>query len=42
MPVKKSTKYDNSRFIDMGIKVTKRPKPVTEKPKKGTNNAKTK
>ena len=41
MPVKKSVKYDNSRFIDMGIKVTKRPKPA-EKPKKDTNHAKNK
>lgn len=41
MPVKKSVKYDNSRFIDMGIKVTKRPK-TAEKPKRGKDNAKTK
>ncbi len=41
MPVKKSNKYDNSRFVDMGIVVTKRPK-TADKPKKGKNNAKAK
>ena len=42
MPVKKSNKYDNSRFIDMGpIVVTKRPNKA-EKPKKGKNDAKSK
>ena len=41
MPVKKSTKYDNSRFVEMGpIVVTKKPK--ADKPKKGKSNAKAK
>ena len=42
MPVKKSTKYDNTRFVDMGpIVVTKKPK-ADNKPKKGKSNAKAK
>lgn len=43
MPVKKSNKYDNSRFIDWGgIVVTKKPKQPKAAPKKGKDNAKSK
>lgn len=42
MPVKKSDKYDNSRFVEMGIKVIKPAKKVPTPKKKGKDNAKTK
>lgn len=41
MPVKKSNKYDNSRFVDMSIKVIKPAKKVVTE-KKGNKNAKSK
>lgn len=38
MPVKKSNKYDNSRFVEMGpIVVTKRPNKAKTQPKKKDN-----
>lgn len=42
MPVKKSNKYDNNRFVDFGpIEVTKPAKPLKATKKKGTKkNAK--